>query len=53
MQGVGSGANVEGIQGCFCMDIQRSEKDSTRVGTTQNLIGHYYTTNTLGQRIWH
>jgi hypothetical protein len=30
------------------MDIQRSKKDSTKVGTTQNWIGYSYTTNTLG-----
>jgi hypothetical protein len=36
MQGVGIGATVEGIQRCFCMDIQRYERDSTRVSTTHN-----------------
>jgi hypothetical protein len=33
---VGSGTSIEGIQRCFCMDIQRSERDSTRANTTQN-----------------
>jgi hypothetical protein len=36
MHGVGSGKVVEGIQKCFCMDIQKSEKDSTKANTTQN-----------------
>jgi hypothetical protein len=36
MQGVGSGVVVEGIQKCFCMDLQRYERDSTKVSTTQN-----------------
>jgi len=36
MQGVGSGADVEGIQRCFCMDIQKSKRDSTRTSTTHN-----------------
>jgi hypothetical protein len=36
MKGVGTRASVEGIQICFYMDIQRFEKDSTRVGTTYN-----------------
>jgi len=36
MQGVGSGTNVEGIQRCFCMDIQKFERDSTRTSTTHN-----------------
>jgi hypothetical protein len=36
MQSVGSGGDVEGVQRCFCMDIQRSKKDSTRVGITKN-----------------
>jgi len=31
-QGVGTRIVVEGIQRCFYMDIQRFEKDSTRVG---------------------
>ncbi len=26
----------EGIQRCFCMDIQRSERDSTKIGMTHN-----------------
>jgi hypothetical protein len=34
MQGAGSGAIVKIIQRCFCMDIQRSERDSTKVNTT-------------------
>jgi hypothetical protein len=34
MQGAGSGIVVEGIQRCFCMDIQKSERDSTRANTT-------------------
>jgi hypothetical protein len=29
------------------MDIQRFERDSTKVGTSHNWIGHYYTTSTL------
>ncbi len=49
MQGVGSGAIVEGIQRCFCMDIQRSERDSIRANTTQNWVGHYYTIDASGQ----
>jgi hypothetical protein len=36
MQNVGNEANVEKIQRCFCMDIKRSEKDPTKVDTTQN-----------------
>jgi hypothetical protein len=36
MQGVGSGTDVEGIQRCFCMDIQKSERDSTITSTTNN-----------------
>jgi hypothetical protein len=35
-QSVGSRAVVEGIQRCFCMDIQRSKRDPTRASTTQN-----------------
>ncbi len=35
-QGVGIGIVVEGIQRCFCMEIQRFERDSTKIGTTQN-----------------
>jgi hypothetical protein len=30
------------------MDIQRTERDSTKTNITQNWVGHYYTTNTLG-----
>ncbi len=41
MQGAGNGIDVEGIQRYFCMDIQKSERDSTRTSTTQNWIGHY------------
>jgi hypothetical protein len=33
----------------FCMDIQRSERDSTNIGTTQKWIGYYYTIGTLSQ----
>jgi hypothetical protein len=29
-------ATIEGIQKCFCMDIKRFERDSTRTSTTQN-----------------
>jgi hypothetical protein len=47
MQGVGTRAIVEGIQRCFCMDIQIFVMDSIRVSITQNLIGHYYTIGTL------
>jgi hypothetical protein len=36
MQSVASKANVEGIQIGFDMDIQRFERDSIRIGTTQN-----------------
>jgi hypothetical protein len=36
MQGVGSGTIVEGIQRCFCMDIQKSKRDSTKVSIIQN-----------------
>jgi hypothetical protein len=36
MQGVEIGATIEGIQRCFCMDIKRFEKDSTKVGITHN-----------------
>jgi hypothetical protein len=35
-QGVGIKIIVEGIQRCFYMDIQRFERYSTKVGTTQN-----------------
>ncbi len=49
MQGVGNGTFVEGIQRYFCMDIQRSERDSTKAGTTHNCFRHYYTIDTLGQ----
>jgi hypothetical protein len=37
MQGVGIGATIEGIQRCFCMDIQKIERDSNKVGTTLEL----------------
>jgi hypothetical protein len=30
------GIVVEGIQRCFCMEIQRFERDSIKTGTTQN-----------------
>ncbi len=43
---VGSGTSIEGVQRCFCMDIQRSERDSTRANTTHNWIEYYYTTGT-------
>jgi hypothetical protein len=33
-QGVGSGIVVEGIQRCFYMDIQGSERDSTKASIT-------------------
>jgi hypothetical protein len=33
---VGRKTIIEGIQKCFCMDIQRSKRDFTKVGTTQN-----------------
>jgi hypothetical protein len=36
MQGVRNGIVVEGIQRCFCMDIQRFERDSTKASITQN-----------------
>jgi hypothetical protein len=36
VQGVGTGVVFEGIQKCFCMGIQRFERDSTKVGTTHN-----------------
>jgi hypothetical protein len=36
MQGVGIETIVVGIQRCFCMDIQRFERDSIRIGITQN-----------------
>jgi hypothetical protein len=36
MQGVGSGTTIEGIQRCFCMDIQRSERDSTKANIEHN-----------------
>jgi hypothetical protein len=49
MQGAKSGTSVEGLQRCFCMDIQRSKIDSTKANTTHNWIGHYYTTNTSSQ----
>jgi hypothetical protein len=35
-QGAGSGTTLEGIQRCFCMDIQRYERDFAKVSTTQN-----------------
>ncbi len=40
MQGVGNGAIIEGIQRCFCMDIQIFERDSTKANTTHNWVGH-------------
>ncbi len=49
MQGVKIGTTIEGIQRCFCMDIKRFERDSTRVGMAHNWIRHYYTTDTSGQ----
>ncbi len=49
MQGVGNGSVVEEIQRCFCMDIQIFERDSTKAGTTQNWVGYYWTTSTLGK----
>jgi hypothetical protein len=33
---VGSGTIVEGVQRCFCMDIQRFERDSTQASITHN-----------------
>ncbi len=33
----------------FCMDIQRSKRDSTKIGTRQKWIRYYYTIGTLGQ----
>jgi hypothetical protein len=48
MQGVRSGAIVEGIHRRFCMDVQRYERDSIRASTAQNWIGHYYTIDTSG-----
>jgi hypothetical protein len=36
MQGVGTRAIVEGIHRCFCMDIQKFERNSTNDGITQN-----------------
>jgi hypothetical protein len=36
MQSVGIGAFVEGVQRWFCMDVKKFERDSTKVGTTQN-----------------
>jgi hypothetical protein len=35
-QGAGSGTTVERIQRCFCMDIQRYERDSTKASTMHN-----------------
>jgi len=49
VQGVGTGVVFEGIQKCFCMGIQRFERDSTKVGTTHNWVGHYYTIGPLNQ----
>jgi hypothetical protein len=34
MQGAGNGIAFEGIQRCFYMNIQRSERDSNRTSTT-------------------
>jgi hypothetical protein len=31
---VGSGTSIEGVKRCFCMDIQRSKRDSTKANTT-------------------
>ncbi len=42
-QSVGIGTIVEGVQRCICMDIQRSERDSTRASTTHNWVGYCYT----------
>jgi len=36
MQSVGTRVVVEGVQRCFCMDIQRIERDSTKTNTTHN-----------------
>jgi hypothetical protein len=36
MQSFGNGTTIEGVQRCFCMDIQRSERDSTKTSTTHN-----------------
>jgi hypothetical protein len=36
MQGVGTRATVEGIQRCFCMGIQKFERNSNKVGITHN-----------------
>ncbi len=34
IQNIGIGIVLEGVQRYFCMDIQRSKRDSTKVGTT-------------------
>ncbi len=49
MQGVGIRADVEGIQRCFYMDIQRFERGSIEVSITLNWIRYYYTIGTSGQ----
>jgi hypothetical protein len=36
MQSVGTRVVVEGIQRCFCINILKFEKNSTKVGMTQN-----------------
>jgi hypothetical protein len=36
MQSVGNGITIKGIQRCFYMDIQTSERYSTIIGVTQN-----------------
>ncbi len=33
-QSVGNGTIVEGIQRCFCMDIQKFKRDSIKTGIT-------------------
>ncbi len=48
-QGIWTKAIDERVQRCFCMDIHRSERDSTRTNTTQNWVGHCSTTGTSGQ----
>jgi hypothetical protein len=36
-QSVGSGIAIERVQRCFCMDIQKSERDSTKASIMKKL----------------
>jgi len=36
MQGIQITTIVEGVQKCYCIDIQRSKRDSTKASTSHN-----------------